>query len=370
MEKKASGIKSTKDFINRMEEYYGKQFSYIDGNYKNRDSLITMECNKCGYSEPRKVRQLIMYECPGCKGNGKLTTELYKKKVYDSVGYEYFVLGEYKSGKSKILMQHNICGHRWEVIAKNFIRSNNPTRCPKCSNSSKMTHKTFLSKFNKITNSESFKILNECEGKESFIKLECNKCHKINRRKVSSILRNSEYIQCFYCENNQISKGIKIIMNYLDTNNIKYSNECFFRNFKSLNGNYFKYDIFLNDYNLLIEFDGEQHFEENNRRFSEDVRFRDLLKNRKIIISDKYSLLRISYKEINSIKEILNDIIFDKGSTTIRKYNLLYISENSCINYNLQDYYTSRSTFKQTETGDTIQYNLGCEDIVSTSSES
>ena len=57
------------------------------------------------------------------------TTKQFKQEVYDLVGDEYTVLGEYKNSKTKVLMKHNKCNTEWEVVPNNFLRG---TRCPTC----------------------------------------------------------------------------------------------------------------------------------------------------------------------------------------------------------------------------------------------
>lgn len=61
----------------------------------------------------------------------KKTTEDFKKDVYELVGDEYSVLGEYINRKIKIQMRHNICGNKYEVAPSGFIFQG--SRCPKCS---------------------------------------------------------------------------------------------------------------------------------------------------------------------------------------------------------------------------------------------
>ena len=67
-------------------------------------------------------------------------------------------------------------------------------------------------------------------------------------------------------------------------------------------------------YNLLIEFQGEQHFKPTafNKKIKheiilqkfEDVKTRDAIK-KKWTIDNNYKLIEISYREINKIEEIL-----------------------------------------------------------------
>ncbi|MGI6093529.1 MAG: hypothetical protein ACOYD5_11225, partial [Negativicutes bacterium] len=66
----------------------------------------------------------------------KYTTESFTKRVYELVGNEYTVLGDYVKSYKKILMRHNTCGHEYEVIASNFVNIGN--RCPKCNSRNKV----------------------------------------------------------------------------------------------------------------------------------------------------------------------------------------------------------------------------------------
>lgn len=59
----------------------------------------------------------------------KKTTKIFKKEVYDLVGNEYEVIGEYVTGRTKIKIKHNGCGAVYEVYPHDFLAGN---RCPKC----------------------------------------------------------------------------------------------------------------------------------------------------------------------------------------------------------------------------------------------
>lgn len=59
----------------------------------------------------------------------KKTTEEFKKEVYDLVGDEYSVLGEYFGANTHVLMKHNTCNHEWNIKPSNFLSGR---RCPEC----------------------------------------------------------------------------------------------------------------------------------------------------------------------------------------------------------------------------------------------
>lgn len=57
------------------------------------------------------------------------TTEQFKKQVYDLVGEEYSVLGEYETNANRILIRHNTCGNQWDGFPNSFLQGQ---RCPIC----------------------------------------------------------------------------------------------------------------------------------------------------------------------------------------------------------------------------------------------
>lgn len=50
-------------------------------------------------------------------GYTKRNTESFKEEVYELVGDEYLVLGEYKNSHSKLLMKHDKCGCEWYMVS-------------------------------------------------------------------------------------------------------------------------------------------------------------------------------------------------------------------------------------------------------------
>ena len=86
----------------------------------------------------------------------------------------------------------------------------------------------------------------------------CCKCECGNHIDVeASSLINGHTSSCGCLK----SKGEALIQKILEENNIKYTKEKAFPNcrFKDTNG-LARFDFYLLDYNIIIEYDGEQHF--------------------------------------------------------------------------------------------------------------
>ena len=104
------------------------------------------------------------------------------------------------------------------------------------------------------------------------------------------------------------AKGEIKIRTFLDEHNIKYKRQYKFSDLYDKNkNNPLKFDFYLEDFNLLIEFDGIQHFKKCWYDTDEDLQDRkqkDKLKT-EYCNKNNYSLLRIKYTELKNVDNIL-----------------------------------------------------------------
>jgi len=118
--------------------------------------------------------------------------------------------------------------------------------------------------------------------------------------------------------NKHMSLGEFAIYDFLTKNNIEFEKEKKFKNLISPKNKLLRYDFYIQSHNLLIEFDGKQHFEKvkwQNDQTDEQVEERynylvecDNLKN-EYADFNKIKLYRIKYTELNNIDNILNVLI-------------------------------------------------------------
>ena len=107
----------------------------------------------------------------------------------------------------------------------------------------------------------------------------------------------------------KISKGEQRIINILKQNGIQFEREKTLTDFR--NGHY-RFDFYLPKYNVMIEFDGEQHFKFVSRFYNKLSDFqiakeRDRRKN-SYCLARNIRLYRIPYWELDKIST-LSDII-------------------------------------------------------------
>lgn len=107
-----------------------------------------------------------------------------------------------------------------------------------------------------------------------------------------------------------MSSGERSIRNYLDTNNIVYEMQKTFPNFKNKNS-YYKYDFYISNKNILIEYDGEQH----HRAVFGPKELMRVQTNDKIkdnyALKNNIKLIRIPYFKKSEINQILDKLFND-----------------------------------------------------------
>lgn len=188
------------------------------------------------------------------------------------------------------------------MMFDNFIRGH---RCKDCSyeeRAKNLRHDINYIK-DRIESVNGNKLLNPEDYKDTFtrnLNIQC-KCGNIFTTSFSNYDKHGVN-SCFSCSCKE-SSGEERIRKFLELNKIEFAQEKRFedcRDKKSL-----PFDFYLPQYNLLIEFDGQQHYEP---KFGEDS-FVQLQKHDKIknqyCKDNNINLLRIPYWDGNDIEEII-----------------------------------------------------------------
>jgi len=164
--------KTQEEFVKEVYDLVGDEYTVL-GEYITANTKIRMRHNTCGHEYEVTPSNFITRDrCPNCRYISlRKTTDEFKQHVYDLVGDEYTVLGEYKTVTTKIRMRHNTCGHEYEVTPKNFKRGD---RCPKCGKRRKDAD-TFKKEVYDLVGDE-YTVLGEYENLTTKILMRHNKC--------------------------------------------------------------------------------------------------------------------------------------------------------------------------------------------------
>jgi len=125
-----------------------------------------------------------------------------------------------------------------------------------------------------------------------------------------------------------VSKGERVITEYLKKHHIKFVPQKRYKNCRFKHP--LPFDFYLTDRNLLIEYDGKQHFFIDGRMTkAEDFEKhtqKDMIKL-KYAIENNIVLLRISYLETEIIPDILDEVLNEEN---LDCYQFLYDIKNIC----------------------------------------
>lgn len=291
------------------QEYIDKiKYTNINvlGVYQGVFTPILHKCNKCGYEWNTAPNNILKgRRCPRCAGNIKLTHEEFLKRI-SNVNSNILILTRYTNMHTKIKCKCKICDTIWEATPIHLLDG---TGCPVCANEHrtnkrKKSQEQFVAELFKIN--PNIQVLGEYKNNKTKIKVKCINCNRIWYVKAGHLLEGHG------CRCNRVSKGEDKISKCLDLYKIKYITEYRFNNCKYKSK--LPFDFYLPDYNMCIEYDGEQHYipvtfggitKEQAVENLKQYQLRDDIKT--IYCQDNnIKLLRIPYWEINNIEEILN----------------------------------------------------------------
>ena len=223
----------------------------------------------------------------------KWNTELVKKEMEKD---NYKLLSEYKNNSCKLIIQCDK-GHTYEASWSNY--KNRGSRCPYCCHN----HTINLKYIKNFAEKEGYKILSTSYiNAYKELTFECSHGHIFDL--VWCYFQSGT--RCPYCK---ISKGEEQISKTLLKYNIDNIREKTFEDciYKSK----LRFDFYLPQYNVCIEYDGKQHFEPqdfsghgNSEEEFKETKIRDNIKD-KYCKDNNIKLIRIPYFEFDNIENIL-----------------------------------------------------------------
>lgn len=296
---------TTEEFIEKAKQVHGNKYNYSKVEYINNRANICIICPKHGEFWQRAGNHIYKeYGCPKCKTEkiGNLKRKSLEQFIEDARKihgdkYDYSKV-EYINAHTKLEIICPKHGGFWQEPGGHISGK----KCPACAlEENRDTKEQFIEKAKKIHGD----------------KYDYSKVEYINSYTPICIIcpEHGEFYQiphthltgkgCKKCRN---SKGEDKIARVLESKNIRFIHDenCleFLRELRP--------DFYLPDYNLVIEYDGEQHFKPIEifggvERF-EKTQELDALKTQ-LCEEHNIKLVRISYTQFNEIEEIIDSII-------------------------------------------------------------
>lgn len=309
------------NFNKKMAEKFVEEDYTIIYAGKNSSENSIIKCNTCGRKIIvntgelfRKRRKHICSKCYYLRRDTQANREYIYKKIQDrAYNIDFFMKKQSQNGNRGDVVRFTCkkCDYVNEFFVSNLLKNNSNCECQRCSGQKIYKDDIIFRQELEEHFPNKFTLLSPYESANKDIKVRCNTCNFIQSIKPPTLLRNGYCPKCGKIK----SSGEAIIAKWLDDKKIFYERQKYFKNW-DIGIHYF--DFYLPDYNLVIEYQGKQHYEYNPffHKTEENFLYRqkkDLGKKEKAL-AEGINYLSIKYTNYCHLTEILEKVI---GSTTI-----------------------------------------------------
>lgn len=310
------------DFINRLKDLY-PDYRLIS-EYVNGDTFVELKhvpTKEVWKTKPRYLNG--KRQAPGVAraNQSKTKKSQYTHEEYEQMFYkrwdksEYELVSKYTRMSDKVEVLHKKCNKIFTPSANNMIQENNNKKgCRHCYGKRKKSLEEYNELFQAHEELKEYTILS-VESKSGHVygkvRHNCDLCsnHEFNIR-ISDMISKHRH-RCPKCKDLYFeSKAVRDIKKYLTDNGYIFEQEKKFETCKNIT--YLPFDFYLPELQLLIEYDGVQHFKPSFKQDEEEfekIQHRDALKTQ-WCEDNNINLLRITYRQdhIKTLDKYLNKI--------------------------------------------------------------
>ena len=292
--------KTTEQFIEKANKIHNNKYDYSKANYINAKTKVCIICPVHG--EFWQTPDHHLNKKAGCSECAKLSRAKKQTKTIEQFikdadlvhnnKYDYSLV-DYKNSDTKIKIICPIHGV-FEQAPNSHLSG---CGCPECKGGVKLTTEQFIEKAKTIHGDKYDYDLTKYINAKNNVKIICPK-HGLFEQNAHNHLMGQGCPKC------KSSHGEIKIRNYLKENNILFEEQKTFEDCKDIN--LLPFDFYLPEKNLLIEYQGEQHyfnsFKVEHYKWLK-YKHHDWLK-RRFARNNNIKLLTVSYKEdiINSLE--------------------------------------------------------------------
>lgn len=321
--------KSNKEFLKEVSNVVGDEYTIL-GNYKNNATPILIRhnsesCSNYEWSTTTPASFLCDgVRCPKCAGNARKGHEGFIKELFELVGEEYTILGNYTNSDNHVLIRHNckLCNeHEWDVVPTNILKG---SRCPKCDTIKQGFKKRilpidFINKVRELVGDE-YSVMTEYSTAKKKVLMRHN--NDICNNHEWYITPNKFIIASQRCPRCKESKGERKVREFLLSMGEKFDSQHRLKDCRDKQPLPFDYVVFNNNQvvKTFIEYDGDQHFKSikifGGENYLGTVQKHDQIKNEYCLgnHAKRIRLIRIKHTEFDNIELILQKELIDNPS--------------------------------------------------------
>lgn len=275
----------------------------ISKKYLDNTSYLTFKCGLCGeiYKRPwYKMKECKRKVCNKCQRNisHKSQTKTFQEVTKIFAEYGYKILDNKYIKNSTPIHCEDKDGYKYKISLQNLQKGRTPRMFSWANNFEDCWFN--LNNYININHLKN-KVININSNRKATFLCECG------NEFITDVYRfvQGEKTRCSICTKKVSGLELKV-MNFLEENNIKYEYQYCYADCK--NKKIMPFDFYLNDYNVCVEVDGDQHFHcaftnDKERALKEFEKLkRNDKKKEQYCLDNNIRLIRIPFWEIKNNK--------------------------------------------------------------------
>jgi len=299
-----------------IKSLYNGEYEYKSGVYSNQKSKIQIKHLSTGTIIDTTLRSfkegknLVGTQKRGHSTKKLLLNDYILRLSEFNPNIIYMDPENFNGRKNPGKFKCKVCNHEWSVARVEQLiefKENKRTKCPVCANLERgkyLQDKNYLKDILKeAIDGVEYNWLEDYQfdNKKKYMIIH-KTCGTVYNAQALSF-KNGEQ-RCPTCFDND-SRHVRMIKSLLDSMNVLYETEKTFETCKNIN--VLPFDFYIEKYNLLIEYDGSQHFRPwgSKQELFEKLKYNDAIKDN-WTKENNIELIRLNYKQ--SDKEIINII--------------------------------------------------------------